>query len=48
MIAIIACALLIALSVIGALVTASPLFRTMSIAIDQWADEVQGDAKPLR
>ena len=50
MIALTTCALIIALLVlIVRWIAAVPLVRTLSIAIDSWADSVQGaDSGPIR
>lgn len=48
MIALIACAVLIALIATAAAISATPLYRTLSAAIDSWADSVQGETTRLR
>ena len=48
MMTIIAIALLIAFIGLVAAIAANPLFRTLSIVIDNWADEVQGETEQLR
>jgi hypothetical protein len=49
MIAIALALLLILASVVAALIATSPLFRTLSLVIDAWADSVHGeDAEPIR
>ena len=40
--------LLSAIATVVALVAASPLFRCMTMAIDSWADTLQGNAEQLR
>ncbi len=41
----IACAVLIAFIIVMVRIATSPLFRTLSIVIDDWADGVHGDAQ---
>ena len=36
------------LATIIALIVASPLFRTVTLAVDSWADTLQGNAEQLR
>ncbi len=48
MAALIACALLVTLVAVAARLATTPLYRTLSIVIDNWADSAPGDAKQLR